>query len=194
MGNYDKMAEMAAGMFLEQDQEALLRRYPLEHDDAWIEVVFLGDEYRIDRKQGSVHAADGSLATPQQALIVLDMVCNRVGAPQATGTWRTTAEVSGAVSSVSTAALFESRIASWEGRADELAAECAALGGREVPGGEVSFVFDLFEGFPVWLQFWDADEEFPAQMTFLWDSSTAFYLHYETLWYVMFEILDRLAA
>lgn len=202
--NYDKMAAFGAQMFCEQDQEALLARFPLEHDDRFLYVVMLGDAYRIDRVDGRVErassASDGvsaerwEPATAQQALIVLDMACNRVGAPQLTGTWASTGELSGAASSPSTSGLYASRIASFAGDPEKLRRACEAMGARAIPGGEVSFVFDVFDGMPLWLQFWDADDEFPAQMTFLWDKSTSLYLHYETLWYILFELLDRLIA
>ena len=212
MENYDKMAALGARMFCEQDQEALLARFPLEHDERFLYIRMLGDAYRIDRADGRVGRAIGRAvegaasalsgasaprwepASAQQALIVLDMACNRVGAPHPTGSWASTGELSGAASSPSTSGLYASRIDAFAGDPDRLRRACGAMGARAVPGGEVSFVFDVFEGVPLWLQFWDADDEFPAQMTFLWDKATALYLHYETLWYILFELLDRLLA
>ena len=191
-------------MFCEQDQEALLARFSLEHDERFLYIAMLGDAYRIDRSEGKVERATGGSndasakqwepATAQQALIVLDMACNRVGAPQPTGTWASTGELSGAASSPSTSGLYASRIATFAGDPDKLRDACDAMCARAVPGGEVSFVFDVFAGMPLWLQFWDADDEFPAQMTFLWDKAMSLYLHYETLWYILFELLDRLVA
>lgn len=196
MGNYDKMAEQAARIFLEHDQEQILRRYPLKADDSHIHIRFLGDQYRIDRVTGAVlRGADGDgLADPRQALSILDMVCNRVGEPHLTGVWQTTQETSGATNAPATSSLFDKRIASFAGHAGMLAAACEALGGKAVPGGEVSYVIEVFDGFPTWLQFWDADEEFGAELKFLWDKATPLYLHFETLWYIMFEILDRLSV
>ena len=204
MENYDKMAAFGAQMFCEQDQKALLARFPLEHNESFLYIDMLGDGYRIGRTDGRVERAAGAQdgaateqwepATAQQTLIVLDMVCNRVGAPHPTGVWGSTADMSGAVTSPATSALYARKIAAFAGDPDRLRRVCAAMGAREVPGGEVSFVFDVFDGMPLWLQFWDADDEFPAQMTFLWDKATAFYLHFETLWYIIFEVLDRLIA
>ena len=192
MGNYDKMAEQAGRIFLEHDQDELLGRYPLAHDERFIFIVFLGDEYRIDRATGAVLRGEAP-ASPRQALSILDMVCNRVGAPYLTGEWRTMQETSGATNAPATSALFEKRIAGFAGEADRLRHACKTLGGTPVPGGEVSYLIEVFEGFPTWLQFWDADEEFGAEMRFLWDKATPLYLHFETLWYILYEILDRLA-
>ena len=52
---------------------------------------------------------------------------------------------------------------------------------------------DVFDFFPVCVRFWDADEEFPASLQFFWDAGALDFLYYETLWYVMGELLDRLA-
>ena len=193
MSNYEKMAAAGADLFLEKDQDQLLARYPLQHDDTFIYVTLLGEKYRIERSSGCVLCGDG-LADPREALIVLDMVCNNVGAPVMTGTWCSMAETSGASNSPGTSALFDEKIATFTGRTEELRAACEAIGGRAVAGGEVSFEIEVFEGFRTWLQFWDADDEFPAQLTFLWDKSTRLYLHFETLWYIMYSILDKLIA
>ena len=227
MGNYNKMAEQAAQLFLQQDQEALLRRYPLQADERFIYIVFLGETYRIDRTTGEVlgsgptHDTSGAapcasrtgayagaaapgtgvdsmrnpcLATPRQALIVMDMVCNPIGSPAKAGSWITMAEASGASNSPSASALFEELIDTFSGQADRLQAACDAIGARAVPGGEVSCLIDVFDDYPVWLQFWDGDDEFPAQMKFLWDGSVRLYLHFETMWYILYEVLEKLIA
>ena len=46
--------------------------------------------------------------------------------------------------------------------------------------------------FPVLLRFWEADDEFPAQLQFLWDRNSMRYLTYETSFYTHRAILDRL--
>jgi len=46
--------------------------------------------------------------------------------------------------------------------------------------------------FPVLLRFWEQDDEFPAQLQFLWDRNSMRYLTYETSFYTHGAILDRL--
>ena len=57
---------------------------------------------------------------------------------------------------------------------------------------EGAYTLDVFDFFPGCVRFWDADEEFPASLQFLWDANALDFLYYETLWYVMGEVLDRL--
>ena len=58
----------------------------------------------------------------------------------------------------------------------------------------MSYIIDVFDFFPVCVRFWDADEEFPASLQFLWDANALDFLYYETLWYVMDELIGLLGA
>ena len=189
--NFEKMAELGSKLFLGEDQDAILARYPLEHDDRSFFINFLGDRYRIDRESGAVFCGDGP-AEPAALLTIMDMVCNKIGAPVMTGKWCNMQELSGACSNPGESSVFTRKVARLNGRAGDLRRACLAAGGREVPGGEVSFRFEVFDGYETWMQFWDADDEFPASLKFLWDRSATLYMHFETLWYVMSAILDRL--
>ena len=49
-----------------------------------------------------------------------------------------------------------------------------------------------FSFFPVLLQFWESDEEFPPQIKILWDDQTMRYLNFETTYYLQSDLLKRL--
>jgi len=74
------------------------------------------------------------------------------------------------------------------------------LGGEPMDMGDVSFVIPVIElpslqpPLRVWVQFWSADEDFPASLRFLWEASMTQFLHYETLWYVMTDVISDLKA
>ena len=192
MANFDQLAASGSAIFLEQDQEALLARYPLPADESFIHIRFLGRPFRVERATGRVLGEEGP-AGPGETLAILDMLCNPAGKPVMLGRWCGLQELSGAVSAPSDLSLFQHAVDRFVGRTERLRACCKRLGGREVPGGDVSCLIEVFEGFDTWLQFWDADDEFPVKMTFLWDKSAQVYLHYETVWYIMGVILGRLA-
>ena len=42
------------------------------------------------------------------------------------------------------------------------------------------------------IQFWDADDEFPAQIKIMWDDQTMRYLNFETTYYLQGDLLERL--
>ena len=81
----------------------------------------------------------------------------------------------------------------FSGRIDRLRQAVARLGGTPTDGpGDFSAVLPVLPFFPVLLRFWEADEEFPAQLQLLWDRNTCRYLRYETTFYLSGEILRRL--
>ena len=190
--NYEKTSLAASRRFLEYDQEAILERWPLAHDDSWIYVKFVGEEYRIDRSTGRIYAGERT-ADFNEVLSILDMVCNSPCAPAPTGKWLTMTQLTNRAGSGPVSMdMMHREMEPFIGHPERLEAACRALGGTEASVGDVSFYIPVFENFPVWFQFWDEDEEFPASITFLWDSSTPQHLHYETLWYIMNHLLGRL--
>lgn len=50
----------------------------------------------------------------------------------------------------------------------------------------------MFEDLSVWMQFWQGDEEFPARLRWLWDENALMYLKYETMYYAVELLEDRL--
>ena len=52
--NYDLQVDMAKKIFLEYDQELLIRKFSLDADDRWIFLLYLNTPCRISRTTGSV--------------------------------------------------------------------------------------------------------------------------------------------
>ena len=42
------------------------------------------------------------------------------------------------------------------------------------------------------LQFWNSDEEFPANLKIMWDENILDYIHFETAQFVAFHVLHRI--
>jgi hypothetical protein len=66
------------------------------------------------------------------------------------------------------------------------------MGGRPFPHGDVACVLELFDGLPIVLQFWQADEEFPPSLRLLWDENALMYLKYETMYFAKGVLLKRI--
>ena len=58
---------------------------------------------------------------------------------------------------------------------------CQEMGGELIPGGDLSFAFDLFDGLKLGFHFWEGDEEFAPRLRFLWDENALQYLRFETM-------------
>ena len=78
---------------------------------------------------------------------------------------------------------------------EELKEACIRLGGQIQPRlarADVTARIPAFPFFPVLLQFWDADDEFPPQIKIMWDDQTMRYLNFETTYYLQGDLLARL--
>lgn len=195
INNYALQVERARALFCAWDQAAMAARLGLELRDAEIPVKFLGEVCRVRRADGAVLAPDGERASFAAAMTIYDALA-RDNAPRLSGEFVPTAALHGIRG---TQAVHEDlngpAAARYAGKTAALAAALAAMGGRTWDGpGDVSYILDVFDFFPVCVRFYDADEEFSASLQFLWDSNALDFLCYETLWYVMDELNERLAA
>ena len=192
--NYAVSCERARALFLTYDQAAMCARLGLTPTADAIPVRFLGAPYRVRRADGAVLAPDGSPASFNAAMTIYDALA-RDNAPALSGEWVPTAALHRIRG---THAVHEDLHAPaaqrFAHRTADLQRALLARGGRPGPGGDVSGILDVFDFFPLCLRFWDADDEFPASLQFLWDANALDFLYYETLWYVMDEVLALLTA
>ena len=193
MANFDVLAQQGAKRFLTFDQEEMCRRYGLCADAETISLSFCGEACRVNRHSGAVAGAVGQPLGPGAMLTIYDMLCSGTAPDALSGTWRTTNMLPG----VGQSSPDDTRLnADWAPRLDvpSLAQACEAMGGTPFPVGEVAYRLPVFDWFPVVFQLWHGDEEFPPSMRFLWDAHALQFLRYETLYYVMDEVLTRLEA
>ncbi len=190
--NYAIQCERARAQFLTYDQAAMCARLGLEMTEDAIPIRFLGEMCTIRRADGAVLSADGSPAPFGAVMAIYDALA-RDNTPTLSGEWVPTTALHGIRG---THAVHEDlhgpAARRFAGKSDVLAAALKAMGGRPGLGGDVSYILDVFDFFPVCVRFYDADEEFPASLQFLWDANALDFLYYETLWYVAGELLDRL--
>ena len=205
MDNYDKMSEAASRRFLTLDQEDMLRRVPLEHTENCMYVTLLNDRYCVDRKTGYVYRLEKNTemtetlpenavrANMEETLSIFDMLDRSPHPPKANGNWVSMTQLASCSGAGPVSFdMFQSRLKPFEGHTEELARACRQCGGTERKGGDVSFEIPVFDQFPMWFQYWDADDEFSASISILWDETMPLHLHYETVWYIMGLFLDKL--
>ena len=77
---------------------------------------------------------------------------------------------------------------------EKLKKACLALGGVELPMGELSFQVPLFDFLTVMVQFWSSDDEFPAVFKLMWDENVLQFLRFETVCYAARFLVNRLQA
>jgi hypothetical protein len=196
--NYAIMTSQARERFLTYDQEAMIRKFGLSADQEFLYLSFAGAPCRIRRTDGTLFCQENGIFQEggfNESLSVYDILCCPTEHPSLSGRWESLSSLGGIIGAGhSSSSMMDRYTSDFSGKAEQLDRACLRLGGRPASTGDVSYILPVFDFFPTWFQFWDGDEEFPASIRFLWDSNTFQFLHYETLWYIMNHILDRLAS
>ena len=194
--NYAIAAAQAKKRFLTYDQQELIRRCRLRFDEDHFYITFLSDPYRICRRSGDMERLqDGTWVDGNsfgEIMTILDWLCDSRADRFLSGRW---------INVVSHGHYFHSSLQ--EDREDPNAdhfsknpaafrAACLALGGREMPGGDIGYAIELVDGLRILVQLWHGDEEFAPRLRFLWDENTNMYLRYETTWYALPLLIRRI--
>ena len=59
MDNYEKQVYIGRELFLKYDQDKLIKKYGLKHDEEYLYLKYIGTEYRINRRNGAIEYATG---------------------------------------------------------------------------------------------------------------------------------------
>lgn len=114
--------------------------------------------------------------------------------PRISGKWIPSHAVDGVVSRSRTVPdpLLTPFAGRYSGRLIELEKACLAAGGVRCEGGDLTYEFEAFPCVHLRLEFWDADEDFPAQAQILVDERVTDFVHYETIGCITSDLLERL--
>ena len=200
MSNYDKMLAQAQVLFLGYDQGEMIARWDLEHDDDYLYVEYMTEALRIDRHTGAVgyarRPAEGEYRAASfvnEGMALFDLLTRSPVRPVPTGRWTSISTLGGIIGAGHDRTLsHEDTAAQFQNRCDALAAACRRLGGVATGKADVGYAIPVFRNFRILFQFWDGDDEFPANIKYLFDENALRFMHYETLWYVMDSLADRL--
>lgn len=200
ISNYDMQVDIGRRIFLEYDQGLLIRKFALEADEGWIYLTYLNTPCRIGRKTGQIdEQREGTWTECRNfgtVMTIYDLLCYHKGAvaPALFHQWCTVGTF--VVTGVTNTGTFTKKYAAlFDGRVAELKAACKKLGGTQEPrmaGADVTCRIPVTPFFPVLLQFWEGDEEFPPQIQLMWDRNADSFLHFETTFYLQGDLLERL--
>lgn len=194
--NYRTQAQQAQRYFLGYDQSILIRKLGLQADDTYLYVNLLCKPYRIDRRTGEMEKQDGSIWVDAnshgEVMTALDLICDSREDRWVSGRWKQMQ----AFGLMFHQNLLEDARDTFAERLqrdpDGLRRACETLGGIRMDCGDVSYALELFDGLRVWLQFWEGDEEFPAKVRWLWDENALMYLKYETMYFAVGILRERI--
>ncbi len=194
--NYAIQARQAKDLFLRYDQDALIRKFGLKHDETYLYVTMLSETYRICRKNGDMDRKIGEnwfdANSFGEVMTIFDLLCDSREDRHLSGRWKNLT----AFGLMFHQNLLEQARDPWAERfekdPDGLCRACEALNGTPLATGDVAYAMELFDGLPIALQLWLGDEEFPANLRLLWDENATMYIRYETMHYARSLILDRI--
>ena len=200
VSNYDLQVDIAKRIFMEYDHQRLIRKFGLEADSSWIYLTYLNTPCRISRENGGIEefidAGWRECRSYDTVMTIYDSLCYHKGdmAPALSGQWCTVGNF--IVTGITQADGFARKYAKlFDGHLAQLKEACERMGGDVVPrmaGADLTCRFWATTFFPVLLQFWEGDEDFPPKIMLLWDSNTPSFLHFETTFYLQGDLLERL--
>ena len=200
MDNYDLQVDIARRIFLEYDQELIIRKFHLEADGQWIYLTYLNTPCRISRTTGGVEQSFSNTWLEcreySTVMTIYDLLCYHKGAnaPTLRGEWCAVGNF--VVTGVTNTETFTKKYAKlFDGRLDALKIAVQKIGGilqQPMAGADMTCKFPVTPFFPVLLQFWEGDDEFSPKLLLLWDQNTDQFLHFETTFYLQGDLLERL--
>lgn len=199
MSNYDLQLLQAQRGFLRYDMDEIAARFRLNADDAYLYLPFLDRLHRISRISALVEVQENGTWQPagfHAGMTFFDMLTNPDGIPVLSGQWCAHASLNSVQGGTlkGELALSPEVAAPFAGKCAKLRKVCEYLGANPAEKGDYACILPLFPWFSVLLRFYEADEDFPAQLMLLWDKYTTRYLRYETTFYTAHAVFDRLEA
>lgn len=198
--NYDLQVDIGRQIFMEYDQELLIRKFSLKADAQWIYLTYLNVPCRICRADGQIdEQRDGvwqECRNFSTVMTIYDLLCHHRGEnpPQLFREWCTVGSF--VVTGVTNTGTFTKKFAAqFDGRLEALKAACEKIGGtleKRIAGADITCQIPVTSFFPVLLQFWEGDDEFPPKLLLLWDRNAVSFLHFETTFYLQGDLLERL--
>ncbi len=197
--NYEISKQRAAELFLDYNQEELIARFYLDADAQFLYLKFLGTDCRIDRVTGicecySLKYGEFREANFEEALTVYDLLCYSKPHAKPANSFVLTDSLSAVfrvTSSGGTSGYYKKLARALDRQAGKFLEIMSHLGGVPIDSGDACAELVVFGELKVRPRLWFSDDEFPAQLQFLWDANVLDFMHFETVWYANSAIVSR---
>lgn len=194
--NYAIQAQSARTLFLGYDQQRLINKFHLQADEKYLYTTMLASPYRICRRTGNLERQVGEEWVDgnsfNETLTLFDVLCDSREDRRLSGVWKSMRDFG---LQFHTGLLEKSKdptAEAFDREPEILRRGCEALGGVPMPGADIAYRVELCLGLPILVQFWHGDEEFAPRVRYLWDENATAYIRYETMWYAVNLLLERI--
>lgn len=198
LSNYEIMRNQMRSEFIKYDQTKMIQKYSLKNDSEYLYLDFVLRHYRINRKNGIVEWSDDCFknsieADYNEAMTIYDILCYAKETSSLSGKYCSLNMLKGTVRSSATGSnMFQKVADSFNGKIKELENVCLFFGEKIDLKGDVAAKLYPFSFLPVIIQYWEADDEFPANLKFMFDENILEYMHYETIFFMIGHLLSRI--
>ena len=199
ISNYEITKHRVQGDFLKYNQEKMIQKFGLKHDEDYLYICFIGRLYRIHRRTGLLEWSEDDFETCvegdfNEALTIYDLLCDSKAECQAANDYinlRSLSSIQGSAKSLGDG-LFHGKDKVFDHKEEFLSKICEKLGGKKAGKGDVAYEIPLFDFLKCRIQFWNSDEDFDAQMQIFMDKNILDFIRYETVWYAVGHLMRRL--
>lgn len=174
--------------FLTYEVENLLKNPGVTSWEKGVQTTFFSLPVHLNRTTGSIMLIDGEKETEcdfSPTLSILDYVCDRKTSAIAANVFCPVTSLPGVFVGGSGLVMkngaLEDRI---ERDPPAFQKACESLGGVATGAGDMGYRLHIFPDLCMELKFYFADEDFPPQLTFLWDKNILQFVRYETVYYI----------
>ncbi|MGI6069409.1 MAG: DUF3786 domain-containing protein [Blautia sp.] len=198
VSNYEIMRNQMRGEFSKYDQKKMIQKYSLKSDEEYLYIDFVLRHYRINRRNGVVEWSKDHFETIMEAdynesMTIYDVLCDSKDNCSLSGKYCSVNMLKGVVQSAAVGVgLFQKAADDFNGKKKELEYACGILGEKMNIKGDVAAKLYPFSFLPIILQYWEADDEFPANLKFMFDENILDYMHYETIFFMTGHIVNRI--
>lgn len=198
VSNYEIMRNQMRREFIKYDQTKMIRKYSLKSDKEYIYIDFVLRHYRINRRNGIVEWSKDHFETTVEAdynesMTIYDVLCYSKDNCSLYGNYCPVNMLKGIVKSATLGeSMFQKAADEFNGKLKELEFACSILGEKINIKGDMAAKLYPFSFLPIIIQYWEADDEFPANLKFMFDENILEYMHYETIFFMMGHLVTRI--
>ncbi len=184
MDNYEITLQNAMKRFCSYDIAVLSQKPGVMDGGEHLRTRFFGMETLISKKSGEI-TVNGEKADFCEALSVFDWLCDGKADAKASGGYAPVSSLPGVFVRGSGLMMKSPELAeAIEKKPDAFRNVCLQLGGKTVDIGDIGVEIPIFPDLFMMLKFYFGDEEFPPDITFLWDENILQFVRYETVYYI----------
>ncbi|MGI6010019.1 MAG: DUF3786 domain-containing protein [Ruminococcus sp.] len=184
--------------FADYDPSRIAGILNLAADEQYLYLTYFQMPYRLNLSNGHLEKQkDGEWNTHlffNETMAIYHLLWYTVDHPVLSGQWVPGHALDGVVSRNGNFPdpLLTPFAKKFEGKAKKLDEICRMMGGIKLEKGDVSYEFEAFPQIKLRMVFWEADEDFPAQVQVLVDKRVTDFIHFETVGCLISDLFEKL--